>query len=161
MKKKRDGGFTLIELMIVIAVIGILAIVLIPKVGTIKTQAKSSGIDTNVRTVEGYIQSRISSWADSGTDRNTIAADIYSAFTSGATDKVKNPFSGSIAVTNGSAGTQDAININSTDPGTNTSYAGLVGVTVTAPVSSSVPIVVYAHDSGGAVISDKTVTIYP
>ncbi|HVJ50701.1 type II secretion system protein, partial [Desulfitobacterium sp.] len=31
-KRRKDSGFTLIELMIVIAVIGILAVVLVPKV---------------------------------------------------------------------------------------------------------------------------------
>ncbi len=79
-KRRKDQGFTLIELMIVIAVIGILAIVLVPKVGTIKTQAKGAGIDTNVRMVQGYLQSKISKWAEQGVSQNTVASDVYNAF---------------------------------------------------------------------------------
>lgn len=56
--KKREG-FTLIELMMVVAVIGILVAVLVPRIGATKNEARMSGIDTNVRTVQSAIESNI------------------------------------------------------------------------------------------------------
>lgn len=56
-KKK---GFTLIELMIVLAIIAILAVVLIPKSGIFKSQSKNTGVTTNVNTVRAYLETKTS-----------------------------------------------------------------------------------------------------
>lgn len=97
-KRRKDSGFTLIELMIVIAVIGILAVVLVPKVGGVKTSAKSAGVDTNIRAVQAYVESRISYWSTL-TDTSTIKDDIEGALVTTPTnsDKLVNPFTGSSA----------------------------------------------------------------
>jgi len=162
-KRRKDEGFTLIELMIVIAVIGILAVVLVPKVGAIKTQAKSAGIDTNIRMVQAYAQSRITSWANvsGGTAAIVVASDLKSALT-GGTDLMANPFSGSTAVNNAwvpdDIGTKPAVYINSVSaPG----QPGTVVVVPDATINAAGGISIYAYDSNGTLMADKTVRITP
>jgi len=84
MKKTKKKGFTLIELMIVLAIIAILAVVLIPKAGSSKNNAKSSGIITNVNTVRGFLETKI---ADTTNYTNAAGAlkinnSIYNEFNS-------------------------------------------------------------------------------
>ncbi len=169
MKRRKDSGFTLIELMIVIAVIGILAIVLIPKVGQVKTQAKSAGIDTNMRSVEGYVQSKINGWANKGKDAGDIATDIKDAFD---TEKIPNPFTSTV-VTPG-------IGTNASDPANNALFIltdgnsdvtalgaaktkGTISVSVTPADGSGTvtSITITPHNETGAVITDKVITITP
>ncbi|MEY7999864.1 type II secretion system protein [Clostridium sp. Mt-5] len=57
---KKKSGFTLIELMIVLAIIAILAVVLIPKSQIFKGQSKNAGVTTNVNTVRGYLETKVS-----------------------------------------------------------------------------------------------------
>lgn len=162
-KRRKEDGFTLIELMIVIAVIGILAVVLIPKVGTVKTQAKAAGIDTNVRMVQGYVQSRIGYWNDKSKTNVEVAADVKSAFTS-SEEQMKNPF------VNGTGGTTianllanpadtlaatDALEINSNHVATG---KGSVEVLITTNYTTD-GIVINGLDQNGNVYS--TVTIKP
>ncbi len=59
MKLEKKKGFTLIELMIVLAVIAILAVVLIPKSQIFKNNSKNAGVITNVNTVRGYLETKI------------------------------------------------------------------------------------------------------
>lgn len=148
-KRRKDEGFTLIELMIVIAVIGILAIVLVPRVGTIKTQARTSGLDTNIRMVQGYVQSRISSWSDPSTPKAAaaVATEVYGAVASPTlSDPMRNPLDNTKAA------------FNSTDGGAGT-VAGEVYITSTPNAGPVNQVVITALDSTGAVY--KTVTITP
>ncbi|HEY8892280.1 MAG TPA: type II secretion system protein [Clostridium sp.] len=59
MKKHNKKGFTLIELMIVLAIIAILAVVLVPKAGQMKDNARNAGVTTNVNAVRGTLEAKV------------------------------------------------------------------------------------------------------
>lgn len=179
MRKRKDSGFTLIELMIVIAVIGILAIVLIPKVGTVKTQAKATGLDTNIRLVQGYAESKIDKWVSKKTPLSGIATDIQKAFSGNDNKNMVNPFtSETLAAVEGTATISNASNYSlyvvkedtgtpsATSPGTITDSTNLEGSILVviddsdaaAPVEG---IYIYAYDQSGQIIPEKTVHVTP
>jgi len=53
LKKKGEKGFTLIELMIVVAIIGILAAIAIPSFTSFQQRAKTSEVRTNIGSIRG------------------------------------------------------------------------------------------------------------
>ncbi len=71
---KNRKGFTLIEIMIVVAIIGILALVLVPKIGGMKNQAKLAGMDTNSRVAQAVVQRVINDF--SATQLNELDAAL-------------------------------------------------------------------------------------
>ena len=56
-KMKKKKGFTLIELMAVIAIIAILAAVLVPTVSGYITRSKKTAVITQVRTIVNAVES--------------------------------------------------------------------------------------------------------
>ena len=56
MKKNNKKGFTLVELVIVVAVMAVLVAVAIPTIGSIKSSADSAVLNTNCRTMESIIK---------------------------------------------------------------------------------------------------------
>ena len=56
MKKNNKKGFTLVELVIVVAVMAVLVAVAIPTVSSIVNSAKDSTNDSNARTIESMIK---------------------------------------------------------------------------------------------------------
>ncbi|HYF82815.1 MAG TPA: type II secretion system protein [Clostridia bacterium] len=96
---KNKKGFTIIEIMVVIALIGILAAVLVPQFGGVKDKARDAGVLTNAKMVEVYVASIIDDFtkttAIDGTDPGTgdMIAKINTYF-GDAGSPLKNPYSG-------------------------------------------------------------------
>jgi type IV pilus assembly protein PilA len=160
MRRRKDSGFTLIELMIVIAVIGILAIVLIPKIGTVKAQAKETGLDTNIRVIQGYVESKIDKWVQNGTANSDVAQDIKLAFSDDRS--LSNPFTSRTApaVLEAAASGDDPVIISQdwdpeSDPADPEDFQGTVVVSIIGGGAAGTPIdgvKIYAYDDRGVII---------
>ncbi|MHB1394658.1 MAG: type II secretion system protein [Clostridia bacterium] len=99
---KNKKGFTIIEVMVVIALIGILAAVLVPKFGGVKDTARGTGVLTNAKMVEAYVASIIDGYkngeaigATAGTGDMIEAIEGY--FTANPLD---NPYTGTTSPAN-------------------------------------------------------------
>ncbi len=87
-KTKKVKGFTLIELMIVVAIIGILAAVAIPKFAELVSKSKESAVKGNV----GSVRSALSIYYGDTEGVNPLPASFYAALTNG--DKYMNTSTG-------------------------------------------------------------------
>lgn len=88
---KKNKGFTLVELMIVVAVIGILAAVLIPSALNMKKNAKVSGVDTNIRSIQATVESMIDGYSDKTAFATALDTKLGTS--------IKNPINSSTDVT--------------------------------------------------------------
>jgi type IV pilus assembly protein PilA len=99
LKRKKDSGFTLIELMIVIAVIGILAVVLVPKIGGFKDSAKTTGTLTNQKSMEAFVVVNYEKWLrkSPALSASDVASEIATQLAK-PDNTLTNPFSGKTTV---------------------------------------------------------------
>ncbi len=64
LKKARKAGFSLVEMLVVIAVIGIIAAIAIPNIGTINDSARVAAANRNAQSVASVLNAAVSAGVD-------------------------------------------------------------------------------------------------
>lgn len=160
---KNQKGFTLIELMMVVAVIGILAAVLIPKIGGTKDSAKLAGVDSNERQVEGQVNGLIQrNHYDAAKMASSLINVLNGQDATPNVDDITNPF---IPTKYGalSSGTSNAVTVvgtavNAAALATSLDNIGLIYVQVEPAIGTITKVVITPYDNNGVAMPATTVT---
>ncbi len=140
MRKKlgNQKGFTLIEMMMVIAVIGILAAVLIPKIQGVKDNSKLAGVDANARQVQAYVTGLIQRYQNATSGTASAQQTAFANSVVAAADSLENPFTnntGAVIAVAGAMNTTKAVTVGNsasvTAPTADEDNAGMIYVSYT------------------------------
>ncbi|MDA8096157.1 MAG: prepilin-type N-terminal cleavage/methylation domain-containing protein [Clostridia bacterium] len=153
-------GFTLIEMMIVIAVIAILAFVLIPRSGLVQDSAKEAGVEANARIVQGLTEGMTHRYTAGGDLRNALISKINGGGAASAS-QVKNPFTLKTGAGTGTGAGQLISDVAvvvsaSSAPATAEANKGSIWVQV---ADSPDNITITPYDKNGAAIAGGAITV--
>lgn len=171
---KNNKGFTLIELMMVIAVIGILAAVLIPKIGSTKDNAKLAGVDANIRQVHAHVEGLVGRYKNDAQDLATALEELINEDGTPDANDIRNPFINSsygavlstgtnaVVIIDDNSGDDDLDSVPATD---DPDQAGQVYVEINRTVGTSnadlVNVMIVGYDQNGDQMANTLVTVVP
>ena len=84
MKTKKNGGFTLVEILIVVVILGILAAIVIPQFTQASTEAREASLASNLQTMRSQIELYKIQHSDVWPDVTTLALFTADMCTQGA-----------------------------------------------------------------------------
>lgn len=93
LKKSAKAGFSLVEMLVVIAVIGVIAAIAIPNIGSINDSAKAASAQRNAQSVASVLNAAAAAGADLSGEGVTDSESAISVAAAGITI-VGGPFSG-------------------------------------------------------------------